>query len=184
MLARLATHRERWLSPAQGEWQRWNGGGGSVPSSSAPPPRHPSISCATERDAHRPGRPWWGALGDRPSERERLMVTTRCHAPWGVGGGVRPGAISVTWGVPGGGTRCLNAVEGGKASQRSSPRVVSHCPSPRDTALAGLQSRRPLARGTTSSPKGASRRASPRGTALPHRGSRWPLAWNGLVAAV
>ena len=58
--------RQRWLTSPQGDRQRWNGGGGNAPSSSELPPRHPSISCAIEMDAHRQGRPWWRALSDRP----------------------------------------------------------------------------------------------------------------------
>jgi hypothetical protein len=54
------------LPTGEGDRQGWNGDDGTAPSSSAPPPRRPSISCAIEMDARRPDRPWWRALVDRP----------------------------------------------------------------------------------------------------------------------
>ena len=54
------------VTSPHGDQQRWNDGGGNAPSSSALPPRRPAISCAIETDAHRQGRPWWRARGDRP----------------------------------------------------------------------------------------------------------------------
>ena len=75
MLASLGSEREPWLTPLQGDRSRWSGGGGTAPSSSAPPPRRPSISCAIETAAHRPGRPWWRAQGDGPQTAQRRSGT-------------------------------------------------------------------------------------------------------------
>jgi hypothetical protein len=91
MLARLEAQREPCLTAPQGEPKHWNGGGGTAPSSSAPPPRRPSISCAIETDARRPGRPWWRALDDRPSglgngEAPGAQLAGRARSLLGVGG--------------------------------------------------------------------------------------------------